>query len=237
MKQLERLKEPDSFFRGEKKVQFYKDLRDSNGKIRDRWNLTAYQNDLKISLSKISSGECVFCGKYVGDRNFDIEHFLPKEHFPYLSYSFDNYLCSCKYCNQNIKKSFYPKSLDAIKDKLGERILAGEIERIIPYEKNEVLSKTVDRIIEPTFDNISEHLKFEPLSCSYLVINNSFIGKETNRMFFLHREFVKTLQQLSELIYNNIKNGVQREDILEWSKICGYSFYIEELYEYWIDVI
>ena len=33
MKQLIRLDEPESFFKNEKKIEFYKDLRDSNGKI------------------------------------------------------------------------------------------------------------------------------------------------------------------------------------------------------------
>ena len=138
MKQLIRLEEPESFFKNEKKIEFYKDLRDSNGKIRSRWNLPTYQEDIKKVLFNTTGGECAFCGKKVSESDFDVEHYLPKEQFPYLAYSFENYLCSCKHCNQSLKKTYYPKSLDSIKQSLGESILVNEIDGIIAYNKKEI---------------------------------------------------------------------------------------------------
>jgi len=237
MKQVKRLDEPESFFKDDKKIDFYKDLRDNNEKIRDRWNLPKYQSDLKKVLSDMSNGECVFCGKYVGTDNFDIDHYLPKEAFPYLSYSFENYLCTCEHCNENVKKTYYPKSLDNIKDKLGEQILVGKIEGIIPYSKKEVLERTKDRIIEPTLDNISQHIEFDPATCNYTIKDNSNIGKETNKMFFQHREMIDILQKISEQVFNMVKNKDSKKTVLGWSKICGYSFYIEKLYDFWAEFL
>jgi hypothetical protein len=153
--------------------------------------------------------------------------------FPYLSYSFENYLCCCKHCNQSLKRTYYPKSLEDRREKLGEAILVGEIDGIIAFDKKEILEKTTDRIIEPTFDKIDEHLEFEPISGCY--VEKSKIGTETNKMFFIHREFVKILQDISEVVMEQVKNGAKKEDILSWSKICGYSFYIEKFYEYWAE--
>ena len=233
MKQLIRLEEPESFFKNEKKTEFYKDLRDSNGKIRNRWNLPTYQEDIKKVLFNTTNGECAFCSRKVGDSDFDVEHYFPKEQFPYLAYSFENYLCSCKHCNQSLKKTYYPKSLDSIKQSLRESILVNEIDGIIAYNKKEILDKTTDRIIEPTFDNIEEHLEFEPLSCTYLVKNNSSIGEETYKMFFNHREVVDYLQSINKQIMKMVMEGNSKDTILDLGLICGYSFYIEKFYEYW----
>ena len=60
MKQLIRLEEPESFFKNEKKIEFYKDLRDSSGKIRSRWNLPTYQEDIKKVLFNTTNGECAY---------------------------------------------------------------------------------------------------------------------------------------------------------------------------------
>ena len=234
MKKLIRLDEPESFFKNEKKIEFYKDLRDSSGKIRSRWNLPTYQEDNKKVVFNTTGGECAFCGRKVGESDFDVEHYLPKEQFPYLTYSFENYLCSCKHCNQNLKKTYYPKSLDSIKQSLGESILVNEIDGIIAYNKKEILDKTADRIIEPTFDNIEEHLEFEPFSCTYLVINNSCIGEETYKMFFNHREVVEYLQVISNQVYNMVKEGNTKDTILGIGNF-GHSFYVEKFYEYWTE--
>jgi uncharacterized protein (TIGR02646 family) len=237
MKQLFRLDEPQSFFKGEKKIEFYKDLKDNKGNIRDRWNYSKYQADLRSVLYEISGGECTFCGKKVSEIDFDIEHYLPKKFFPYLSYDFGNYLCSCKYCNQVLKKNFYPESLETIREKLGEPILVDEIEGIIPFDKKEILNTNTDRIIDPTFDEVDKLLEFDPLSCNYRIINSNTIGKNTNKMFFLHREFVVTIQKISSKIQKEILRGSTKEDIMDWANICGYSFYIDKLYDFWADFL
>lgn len=237
MKQLTRLNEPITFFKGDTKIEFYKNLKDNNGKIRARWNFPIYRNEIRRVLIETSDGECAYCGKKVNDDDFDIEHFLPKEKFPYLSYYFDNYLCSCKSCNQNKKKSYYPMSLDSKSEKLCDPILDGELENIIPYDRDAILKETTDRIIEPTFDKIEEHLEFEPASCNYQIKNNSSIGYETNKMFFDHREFVSRLQKISNQIVGEIKSGTKKEVVLAWGEILGYSFYIEKLYDFWYELL
>lgn len=237
MKQIARGAEPVSFFKNEKKIEFYNDLRDDKGKIRDRWNLPTYKKDLVEVLLRMSSGECSFCGTKLGESNLDIEHYLPKEQFPYLSYYFENYLASCKPCNQNRKRSYYPKSLESIKDKLGESVLVGHIEgiKVEAYNKHALLTNTNDRIIEPSFDNIQEHLEFSPETTNYLTKTN--IGIETNRMFFNHHEVLNLLQTISLKVKADIEEGNSKESILGWGNLMGYSFYIEQFYEYWIDFL
>lgn len=235
MRQLTRVNEPESFFKNKKKIDFYKDLRDEKGKIRDRWNYETYKSDLCKALLSMSKNECSFCGTIISETNMDIEHFLPKENFPYLSYSFENYLASCKKCNQNTKRNYYPKSLEPIKDKLGEQVLIGHIENLISYNKAEILNKTIDRIVEPGFDTVSDHLEFLPDSANYKTKTN--IGKETNRMFFNHREVLDLLQKINNQVMRMIEEGSSKDAILSWSEITGYSFYIEEFYNYWSAIL
>jgi uncharacterized protein (TIGR02646 family) len=226
MKQIIRDAEPISFFKGEKKIEFYQDLRDDKGKIRDRWNLPTYKKDLVEVLLRMSRGECSFCGTKLGESNLDVEHYLPKEQFPYLSYCFENYLASCKPCNQNRKRSYYPRSLESRKDKLGESVLVGHIEgiNIEAYNKQALLTNTSDRIIEPSFDNIQEHLEFSPETTNYRAKTN--IGIETNRMFFNHSEVLIFLQKISSQVMKMIQEGSSKETILNWSDITGYSSFM-----------
>lgn len=112
---IKRLSEPTSFFKG-LKIEFYKDLKDNHNNIRDRWNYPTYQADVKKVLFDATNGECAFCGDKVSENDFDVEQYLPKKFFPYLSYSFENYLCCCKNCNQNLK-DYYRNHLK-IKEKI-----------------------------------------------------------------------------------------------------------------------
>ncbi len=147
MRQLSRSSKLDNVFTVEDKLNYYENLRDSNGKIITRWNYPNYRDKLKPILSEMSHGECAFCGAKIGDKDFDIEHYLPKERFPYLSYSTDNYLPACKKCNQSLKRVFFPASLEPIREKLADKALVGKMEGIIPYEPSEILQKTLDRVI------------------------------------------------------------------------------------------
>ena len=237
MKKMKRLSEPDSFFKGERKIKFYLDLRDGNGKIRDRWNLPTYKDDLRKRLLEMSDFECAYCGKLITDSDMDIEHFFPKESFPYLSYCFDNYLPSCKQCNQNVKKSFYPESLEDKKNQLSEELLVGRIENLVKYEKDKILNDVEDRIIEPSFDDINEHLEFIPEAFVYTA--KTEIGEITNRTFFKHSEFRDQMAFLSDQIHKNMENQKMesKEDILGWAKLNGYSFYFEKFYEYWKEIL
>ena len=76
--------------------------------------------DLYISLY-FSNATCPYCNEYpvkvvqrinTKDKkltlHFDLDHFYPKHHYPYLALSFYNHIPSCKYCNSlhKLQKKF-----------------------------------------------------------------------------------------------------------------------------------
>lgn len=235
MRQLSRSSELDNVFSVEDKLNYYENLRDSSGQINPRWNIPKLRDKLKPILSEMSHGECAFCGVKIGNKDFAIEHFLPKERFPYLSYCVDNYLPACKKCNQSLKRVFFPASLEPVQNKLADKALFGKMDGIIPYEPSEILPTVLDRIIEPTYDIIEEHLHFNPDTTCYIAMTE--IGERTNEMFFRHSEVVSKLQQLSTQIFKMINEGSTKDTILGWGELYGHSFYIEQLYNYWSDII
>jgi len=229
MKKINKPKKPE-FFKLDT-IENYKKLRAKDNKIIARWN---YDNknikEFKIWFLDIFNEECAYCGDKV--KRVEIDHYLPKSEFPYLSYCYDNYLLSCSNCNQKLKGGFFPKSLNY--KNYGEEFLINEIPNIIKYEKENLLSKINDRIIEPSFDNIKEHLEFNVLTCDYKIINNSEIGKITNNKFF-NRGFSERLHKISDLIQGLIEKNNSKDEVMKISKLYGQSFYYEKFYEFWKD--
>ena len=144
-----------------------------------------------------------------------------------------------RYFRQKLSESQQYTQIGQFWDRKGgneiDIVAINEIDGIIAYNKKEILDKTTDRIIEPTFDNIEEHLEFEPLSCTYLIKNNSSIGEETYKMFFNHREVVDYLQSINKQIMKMVVEGNSKDTILDLGLILGYSFYVEKFYEYWTE--
>jgi hypothetical protein len=120
MKKIQRFAPPDClndqlFESKQKKIQFYEDLWDKNGKIKPRWNSSCKEGSLvskiRERLLDMSNKTCVYCGIKINNTVMDVDHYLPSSEFPYLAYCWDNLLPSCKRCNQYIKSDFYPQSL------------------------------------------------------------------------------------------------------------------------------
>jgi hypothetical protein len=205
----------------------YLDLRGSDGKIKQRWNHSNQDIlNFRVFFREIFDLECAYCGIRV-DRE-EIDHFLPKSKFPYLSYCYDNYIFSCHTCNQK-KGDFYPKILENIN--YGEKILLGEIEGIIEFNKKSILSKAIDnRLIEPTFDKIEDHLAFNVLTCEYTAKTKA--GEFTKVKFF-DINFSAKMAELSDCVSNLVVIGLTIDSVLETYKVLGYSFYIKKMFYYW----
>jgi len=45
----------------------------------------------------------------------------------------------------------------------------------------------------------------------------------------------KLLQTISLKVKSDIEEGNSKESILGWGNLMGYSFYIEQFYDFWID--
>lgn len=190
----------------DERKKLYKDLYDEKGDVKPRWN-TMRENGKRIVrqyLLSITNGTCIYCGKKINDSDMDVEHFLPKSVFPYLSYCLENLLPSCKRCNQNYKKDFVPKD---IKDKkIIEDCMKDSETYDYIYNKEEMLNNICreSRIIEPTFDDINNHLEFDPEFFFYRTKSN--MGENTNLMFFDKPEFIEELEKMSEVVRKAVKN-------------------------------
>lgn len=171
MKKIRRLPPPDCLNNEikkskTKKIDFYENLRDANGKIQPRWNTTCKEggkiSKIRLRLLEMSENVCVYCGVKIDNVDMDVDHFLPSSKFPYLAYCWDNLLATCKRCNQNIKSGFFPDSLKS--KKIIEDILLSDFEHDLIYDKANILNNIAknDRLIEPSFDNPEEHLAFNP---------------------------------------------------------------------------
>lgn len=215
------------------KTKWYKDLRDSDNKIRDRWN-TTLQDGRKIireELHKVTNGCCSYCGKRINLKQMDVDHFLPSHEFNYLSYCWLNYIPSCKTCNQSFKHKFFPKSLK------GKIIIEHCCQELVnpfhmTYNQNTLFAATEDRIIDPFYDDISKHLTFKPLTHSYEA--HSEIGRETKRIFFDRDEFKEELEGISLIVKGLIKNDNPRSIIKDNIEVHGSEYYYNAYWDFWI---
>jgi hypothetical protein len=223
----------------ENKKSYYNDLRNSDGTIKARWNtLDKDENNISAvrkALLTMSGNSCVYCGKKILNNTMEVDHFLPKEEFPYLAYCWDNYLPACDKCNGRIKKAYVPP---LIKDKIIiEDFLTETIKYDYIYDKTKILNEVLkdERLIEPTFDKIEDHLEFMPSSCSYKFKSN--IGKITMNKFFRDTRMEEELVQISILVKRLVENGNGLDIIQMLINLQGYEFYYSSLYKYWTSIL
>ncbi|GBC63978.1 HNH endonuclease [Desulfonema ishimotonii] len=243
MKKIERISPPDCLNNClkefcKKKIGFYENLRDNNGKIYPRWN-TACKNGRDVSqirerLLKMSSFTCVFCGENIKNSEMDVDHYLPKSNFPHLAYCWDNMLPTCKLCNQTLKKNFIPASLkDSV---VVEDILSDMIPCDYVYEKKHLLQDIAgeDRLLDPTFDEPEEHMEFIPESYSYKA--KTKIGRITARRFFnRHKEVAEKWEAIRSFIKDLVLNETPKCTIAHYIKLHGREYICWKFYEYWCE--
>lgn len=234
MKQIERVAKPDCWT-DEKLNGFYSNLRDSHGDIRPRWTNTCLDENgvsrIRLALHGMSNECCAYCGKKIQLNEMDVEHFLPKETFEYLAYCWENYLPSCKSCNQTLKHNFIPNSL---KNRLLKDVEIDFLPDFETYNKEEILGNCNDRLIDPSFDEPSEHLEFNPINNSYS--RTTEIGAFTFLTFFHNEDFANKINNISLAVKDLINGGhndpygfIQEHFI----KSYGYEFYYSAYYEFW----
>ncbi|WP_353572766.1 HNH endonuclease signature motif containing protein [Candidatus Albibeggiatoa sp. nov. BB20] len=247
MKAIKRLSPPDCLNNDipatqNKKLKFYKALYDSAGNVRPRWN-TSCQSDGKISdirkkLLEMSNNTCVYCGVKLSNKTLEVDHFLPKAspESKYLAYCWENLLPACHCCNHT-KSNFMPESLK--EQKIIENILQNDIQDYdLVYDKQTILSLSEqDRLIDPTFDNPSEHFEFNPEF--YEFIPKTDCGKITCELLFnRHEEIAEKLENISLMVKDLCLKIQSRAELIESiqkaSEINGYEFVYEQFLTYWL---
>ena len=101
-----------------------------------KWN----SPDVRGALLAMHGYACAYCQMEILDTT-DVEHFRPKSKYPWLAYSFSNYLLSCVHCNQREKRDDFP---------LKKRCKPVRFERRgwLPHEKRLLLDPACDPIEE-----------------------------------------------------------------------------------------
>jgi uncharacterized protein (TIGR02646 family) len=225
---------PNKLSQDTEKRKFYLDLYDSEGAIRSRWN-TIQENGIRVvreRLREMSKGCCAYCGKKIKGSDMDVDHFLPSHHFQYLSYCWDNFLPSCKKCNQNYKNKFIPVEF---KDKLIiEKCMISDVKKFdYIYDKETILKNLCvnGRIIDPTFDDVESHIVFNPEF--YMYETKSSIGENTKEMFFDKYEFIEDLEKISNIVRRIVEKDCSYDFVMDQIDLYGYEFYYNKFYDYW----
>ncbi|MFN8348713.1 MAG: hypothetical protein U0X91_27180 [Spirosomataceae bacterium] len=113
---------------------------------------------VKSLLLVIQHGKCCFCEqKRPHGREGDVEHFRPKTGFQidrtaslqkpgyyWLAYDFENLFYTCKVCNQEYKKNFFP--------------LVDETKRALSHKDDWKNEESL--ILHPGLDDPSDHIEF-----------------------------------------------------------------------------
>ena len=213
-----------------RKIEFYKNLRDKKGHIRPRWN-TAFK-EAKLQLLKMSNYFCAYCGDRIDEKSMDIDHYLPKEHFGYLAYSWINYLPSCKKCNQSVKQSFTPKSIKG--KKIIDLVLQEEFEYDYIFDDSYTVHQiTQDRLIDPSYDNPEDHLEFNPEFFFYEA--KTRIGELTNNKFFAHKEVAEKYEEISNHIKDLVFYNNPKKVVTDFLSLHGFEYVGLKFYEYWLN--
>jgi len=229
--------------KAKKRKRFYHNLRDDKGKIKPRWRKTCLDENgyshIQTHLLAMSKGHCAYCGKKIGLDELDVDHFLPKESFPYLAYCWENYLPSCKSCNQNLKHDISPASLAG--KVIVEEIMKAEVTHDYVYNKAMLLGKIVtkDRIIDPSFDVPEDHLDFNPASLSYT--HKTSIGKYTIDVFWSDQscaeEWLSLSQFIQSLVINSSNMGSLEKTISSYIQLHGQEYVVRKLLNYWKGIL
>lgn len=217
----------------EKKERLYK--------TDDPWKGFTERKSVCDELLNMFGRECAFCGKllYSEDSDTQVDHFLPKGKFKLISLCWENMILLCSNCN-NKKRDYSPESLDG---KIFIEPFAKDATKIPQnaeiYNRYQVLSSCMDRLIEPSFDNPSEHIRFDPASRQYEPL--SPIGELMNKRIFNRKkardEQLMNLSNLVKVFVENTQNtqnpGQTRDELIT---CFGYSFFIHEFYKYWSEI-
>jgi uncharacterized protein (TIGR02646 family) len=212
----------------------YDDLRYPSGGIRPLWNDLEKDEHgvgaVRRALLAMSDGECAFCGRLLGNDHMQVDHVLPKEHFPFLSYAWPNLLPTCDACNRK-KLAFVPERL---RDKVIVELCLQEHRSHDYIFDKEHLFRVVaadHRLIDPTFDDPADHM--ELLLAIPVYVPKSPIGRTTYKRMFERREIVAHLAQVKEAARVGVDVTCTEEDLEHFAKACGYPSLFRRFVAYW----
>jgi hypothetical protein len=240
MKHISRRATPECLDNGipsvyESKKQLYRTTDPWNGFCQKKINGSFAKDIVRETLLQMSDYECAFCGKKLDPRNVDmqVDHILPQKPFKLLSLCWDNMLPLCGNCN-NRKRNFIPESLKNVQFS-EPSISCDDYNNTVAFDKEQVFGICVDRLIDPSFDDPEEHIRFDPASCQFEAL--SPIGViMVEYIFYRIRSLHEQLNVLSESVKKIVDTHPHPEESIRifLINISGYSYYVRAFYKYWL---
>ena len=217
----------------ERRRAWYSDLRDSREQIRDRWNERDEMNaqPIRKAVYELGGGCCAWCGERLSD--WHVEHYLPKDKFPRLSYCWQVMLPSCTTCNLRRKQSWCPPAL--VRDSLFDPALDTSTQVGDPYEPGVVLPPIEERLVDPAFDDPARHLRFEPALCQYLALSS--IGRCTVTRIFGEKAQAERWERVGNFVRTIVESSAtpdERQSMLaQLVSLIGSETCVREYAKHW----
>lgn len=218
------------------RLAWYHDLRRADGRIKDRWNDRDLGDDRESStrqaLLSLGQNLCAYCERRL-ESGWHVDHFLPKEQHPYLAYHFDNLLPTCPGCNSR-KRAF--DSCARIKQQIVDPIVVREHPDALPFDKAALLPNITDRLIDPSFDEPTAHLRFVPETLCWEGLTPQ--GERTaHRILVGDKAQAEHWQRLSDKIKANIEDGSSERLLSIDAELLGCPTVFWSLVTYWKDLL
>lgn len=218
------------------RLAWYRDLYKTDGKtIKDRWNerdvALDEESSTRRALAELSGQLCAYCEKRL-ERSWQVDHFLPQAEFPWLSYCWDNLLPTCPGCNSR-KRAFVPLPLPQAM--LVDPVLAAERPGAQPFRKAELLPTLGDRLVDPSFDDPAEHLRFIPEVPAWE--GTTRIGQRTVQRLFVDKSHAIHWQQLSETVCVLLKHRSPDEVVEAIVTLSGCPTVFRACVAYWREML
>lgn len=218
------------------RLAWYHDLHKKDGRIHDRWNNQDLgensESSTRQSLRQLSEDRCAYCEALL-EKGWQVDHYLPLEHHPYLAYHFDNLLPTCPGCN-NRKRSY--DSGAGIRKQFVDPILASEHPEALPFDKTAVLPGIANRLLDPSFDRPEQHLRFVPETLSWEGLSTE--GRTTVlRVLAGDKDRMSRWQKLSDKIKANIEEGTSDRLMAIDAELIGFPTAFGVLVSYWKEML
>lgn len=211
--------------------------------IPNHWGDVRTANTIKDVLFEIHSGKCCYCERVrTRKREMDVEHYRPKakvadepthKGYWWLSYDWNNYLWSCKSCNQGYKKnqfSLLPTGVRAVAEgddlELENPCLINprfeEPKDYLAYYKRELGGRWFVKVI-PLFDLDRDKKQRADETIKILGLNRTELGDDlvSERGDSLSPDFEEIALSL-RLAECAVEKAVDQETVKFYKgKICG----------------
>jgi len=156
---------------------------------------------LRDQLSPLQSNRCCFCRRWLANNGYarQIEHILPRKHFPQFSAHFWNLAIVCIDCN-SLKKAKIWGSIDT-------------------KRRRYPLPASVKTWFHPRFHSYDEHVRFVRIEANGLAVV-VFVGK-TEQGRFLCKELLRHIAMKEMLVASNPVLSACASSIDDYQQLAG----------------